>query len=471
MEIQKNEREKIILWIYPILILIYAVFDIVVNILPKLLTISIIPNAAFLNPFFILTGISLYLTPINIIVGYGLLRGRYWARYGVIAAMLTFPVPVFAQFLRWGVHSLNNYALFIQLLFVILTLYYFLRRSVKAAFGQVHSFRFISWHGLLVVVIVLLSFWEIMFLLYWKVHVTWKFGYPFFTDKPQIITLKAPKSPELLPKYCEARLINMSLLIPKEFSIRRLKRIEGKISTWTVGLQNRGVNTKGFILLVNDFIYDDLFTDETFWKMLGHGSKFNLEKYILTNDWNPDLVVIRSFMRPKGGEGFNIKEMHSDDLKGFLKGWQRGDAIFREFSLYNREDTQCIAGTIMSTKGYLDENDILTIISSIGFPKPEDPGQASNHYEKGLSLYRSGDILLAQIEFANAYYLSPENADYTFMLAKSLYIKDQEFLDYTYVKDLLNKVLKLKPGHKGAQKLLKEIEPRLPKETKKLEIR
>ena len=125
METRNYRIQTSILWIYSILLLIYAAFDIVVNILPKLLTISIIPNAAFLNYFFILTGVSLYLTPINIIVGYGLLRKRYWARYAVIAAMLTFPVPVFAQFLRWGVHSLNYYAIVVQFLFVVLTLLHF----------------------------------------------------------------------------------------------------------------------------------------------------------------------------------------------------------------------------------------------------------------------------------------------------------------------------------------------------------
>jgi len=461
MEIQKNKKENIILRIYSILILIYAVFDIVFNILPQILTIPKVPNTALINSFFVLTSISLYLTPLNIIVGYGLLRRRYWARYAVIAAMLTFPVPVFAQFLRWGIHSLNNYTLFIQFLFVVLTLFYFSRSSVKAAFGQTRPFRFMSWHGLLVVVIVLLSSWSIMFLLYWKVHVTWKFGYLFFTEKPQIVTLKRPQSPETLPKYREVRLLNISLLIPKEFSIRRLKKIQGKNSAWIVVLQNRGVNTKGYILFGNLFQYDELFPEIE--NLPAHVSKFDTEKYILTNDWNPDVAAIRSLMRPKGGERFNIKEIHIDDLKGFSKGWQRGDAIFREFSLYNREDTQCIAGTIMSTKGYLDENDILTIISSIEFPKPEDPGQASKHYEKGLSLYRSGDILQAQVEFANAYYLSPENPDYIFMLARSLYSKDQEFLDYTYIKDLLNKVLKLKQDYKEAQKMLKEIEPKVPK--------
>jgi tetratricopeptide (TPR) repeat protein len=122
-------------------------------------------------------------------------------------------------------------------------------------------------------------------------------------------------------------------------------------------------------------------------------------------------------------------------------------------------------------KKYFDESSILTVLSSIEFLKPEDPRQANKHYERGLVFYRSGDILQAQVEFANAYYLSPGNPDYTFMLARSLYLRNQEFLDYTYIKDLLNNVLKIRPDYKEARRLLKEIEPRLPKEAKKLEIR
>ena len=87
--------------------------------------------------------------------------------------------------------------------------------------------------------------------------------------------------------------------------------------------------------------------------MLRDSPKFNFEKYIYTNNWNPRLVVIRALIKPKGDERFEIKEIHMNDLKGFLKEWQTGDAIFREFSLYNRKDTQCMSGAIMSVKGYL----------------------------------------------------------------------------------------------------------------------
>ena len=175
---------------------------------------------------------------------------------------------------------------------------------------------------------------------------------------------------------------------------------------------------------------------------------------------NPSLSVIRSLMNPRG-EAFETKEIHGNDLRGFLKGWQRGEAFFREFSVYNGKDTQHIGGTIMSVKGYFDETDILTILSSIEFLKPEDSSQSKNHHENGLRFYKQGDILQTQAEFENAYFLSPENPDNVFMFAKSLLLNDPK--DYDRVKNLLNKVLKLKLDHKDARKLLKEIEPKLSK--------
>jgi hypothetical protein len=463
METTSNKKAIFVLRVYSILILIYAVFDILAVILPKFQIVTIKWNIDLTHYFFALTGIALYTTPINIIVGYGLLRRRFWARVGAIAVMLTFPVHILTQFLWWGAHSLKDYVLVIQFLFVILALLFLSRRPVKALFDETRRFRFISWHGLLAVLIILISFSWIMFSLYWKVQAAWKFGYPFFIDRPQVMRLEKTEKPEVLEKYRKVELLNVSLLLPREFSIGRLNRIERKNQKWAVSLQNQGANTKGFILLRNEFPYDELL-DETIGKMLGSSSKFNLEKYILTNNWNPSLAVIRPLINPKGGR-FETKETHRDDLRGFLKEWQTGDAFFREFSMYPREGPQRIGGTIMSVREYLDETDILTILSSIEFLSPEDSSRSEIHYDKGLKFYKQRDVLQAQVEFANAYFLSPENPDYIFMFAKSLLLKDPKH--YDYVKNLLDRVLEFKPDHKDAQKLLKEIEPKLPREPKK----
>ncbi|HVP78777.1 MAG TPA: hypothetical protein VMV04_12875 [Thermodesulfobacteriota bacterium] len=462
MGTKTDKKAILVLRIYSLLILLYAVFDIVTAILPKFQIITIKWNFDLINYFFAFTGIFLYTTPVNIMVGYGLLRRRFWARYGAMAAMLTFPVHLLTQFLWWGAQSLKDVVIVPQFLFVVLTFLFFSRRPVKAAFGETRSFRFISWHGLLAVLIILISFSWILFSLYCKVHVAWKFGYPFFIDKPQVVTLEKPKGPDGPVQYQKVELLNASLFIPKEFSVGRLARIEGKKRQWEISLQNQGAHTKGFIILRNHFPLDELL-DETFGKMLGSRSKFDLEKYVRTNNWNPNLIVIRSLISPK--DRLETKEIHRNDLGGFLKEWQTGDAFFWEFSVYHREDPRAIGGTIMSVRGYLEENDILTILSSIELLKPEDSSRSENHYQNGLKLYKQADVLQTQVEFANAYFLSPENPDYLFMFAKSLLLRDPK--DYNHVKNLLTNVLKLKPDHKDAQKLLKEIEPKLPKETRK----
>lgn len=463
METTSNKKVIFVLRVYSILILLYAVIDILTVILPKFQIVTIKWNIDLLRYFFDVTGIALYTTPINILVGYGLLRRRFWARYGAIAVMLTFPVHILTQFLWWGAYSLKDASLLVQFLLVILTLFCLSRRPVKALFDETRTFRFISWHGLLAVVIILISFSWIIFSLYWKVHATWKFGHPFFINKPQVMTLEKTERPEVLEKYRKVELLDASIWVPRDFSIVRLNRIGEKSQKWVVSLQNQGGHTKGFVALRNDFPYDELL-DQGIGKMLGSSSKFHLEKYVLTNNWNPGLAVVRSLISPKAAQ-FETKEIHRNDLRGFLKEWQTGDAFFREFSMYPGEGDQRIGGTIMSVRGYLDENDILTILASIEFLRPGDSSRYEIHYAKGLTSYKQGDILQAQVEFANAYLLSRENPDALFMFSKSLLLNDAK--DYDHVKNLLDRVLKLKPDHKDAQKLLKQIGPKLPREPRK----
>jgi tetratricopeptide (TPR) repeat protein len=173
--------------------------------------------------------------------------------------------------------------------------------------------------------------------------------------------------------------------------------------------------------------------------------------------------IVRSIVTP--GKGGGISEVHVNGLKGFLKTWPKKDNFSVEFSIYDRDDKRSMLGSIIVKKAYFYEKDVLAILSSIDFLKPEEPSLARNHYEKGWELYQCGDVLKARVEFANAYYLSPEDPDYIFMFAKSLPVR--EVKNYKHIKELLDTVLKLNPDHLEAQKLLKEIEARVPKEAKK----
>ena len=417
MEATNSKKEIIVLRIYSILILAYSVFDIIAEILPKILKISIIQNATLINHFFIFTGISLYITPINMIVGYGLLRRRFWARYGVIAAMLTFVVYILSQYLYLGKLSFYRYSAYIQLFFVVLTLFFFTRKRVKVLFGELGIFKFISWHGLLVGIIILFSFSSIFFSIFMKI----KFNLPFFAKNPRVTILKKSNLHEIPKEYLKVETLNVSLLIPKEFILTRLLKTQGKDREWNVSFQNRGKNTRGIITLTNQLPYED---DKHFGNLLEHISKFDLEKYMLTNNWNPSVVLIRS-NRQKGKIGglIDFREIRMNGSRGFWERRQADEFFCGGFTLYEKEGDQFIGGYYLCVKNYFDESIILPTLSSIEFLRPEDFNKPQDHYEKGLTLYKRGDILQAQVEFANAYMLSPGNPEFIFMFAKSLLVK------------------------------------------------
>lgn len=459
MEATNNKKEMIILQIYSVLILIYAAFDILTVILPKFQIFTIKLNVDLINYFFTFTGIAFYTTPINIIVGYGLLRRRFWARYGVIAAMLTFPVPILSKYLSWGINSFHIDRILISLFFIILTLFYFTKKNVKDLFGEARPFKLKSWCGLLVILIILLSFHWIIMPISPKIWTAWKLGLPFFQDKPKILTLEKPRNFDSSGKYQKAELIGISLLVPKGFSLTGLKKDEERASKWTASFRDIGPVKRGYIgIAINHYAFE--FEElEDIRKNMGPCTKFDYEKFILTNNWNPVVWTMRLITMPS--EGGSIREIHINGLKGFLKRWQRKDNFSIEFSIYDKDDKRSMLGSVIVKKAYFDEEDLLTILSSIEFLEPEELHRAKYHYEKGLELYLNGDILQAQIEFANAYYLSPENPDYIFMVAKSLLTNETK--NYKHIKELLDLVLKIKPDHKVAQKLLKEIESKLPK--------
>jgi tetratricopeptide (TPR) repeat protein len=349
--------------------------------------------------------------------------------------------------------------MYIQFFFVILTLFFFTRKRAKVLFGEYRPFKLKSWYALLVLMIFLFSCNSIFFSIFMKI----KYNFPFFVKKPQVTILKKANLSETPEKYLKVEALNVSLWIPKEFIITRLSKIQGKEREWNVSFRNPGKNIRGIITLTNQLPYED---DQYFRKLLGHISIFDFEKYMLTNNWNPSVIWIRSDQQKgKIGSLIDFREIRMNGSRGFWERRQADEFFCGGFTLYTKEGDQFIGGYYVSVKKYLDESMILPTLTSIEFLRPDDFSKPQDHYEKGLAFYKRGDVLQAQVEFANAYMLSPQNPDFIFMFAKSLLLKEIENEDY--VKDLLNDLLKIEPKNKEARKLLGEIEPKLSKETKK----
>jgi hypothetical protein len=453
-----DKKNKIVLWAYSGFLLAHSIVVIFNKLYSKpqggafqsvLLLIDFIFNS---------TGLFLYTTPIDLIIAYGLLRGRFWSRYGVIAVMLTYPILLLTQYLWWGGQSLQVSTVAIQVSFVALTLLYFSRKTVKTLLDGAHRFRLRSWYGLLIIVIIIVFSLQIMMAMYSKIWFSLKYDAPLFRAKPQILVLEKPNVLGISEKYQKVKLLDVDLLIPKGFTFSGMRRDKEMWDEWVAAFWDTATEKRGRISLYKYFLFDDVYFEEIR-KKARLRTRFDLEKFTLTNDWNPIFPTMNIIIRP---EGFKIREIKKHDLRGFLINGQRNEGPFWEFSLHDATDTRFIGGDICFKKGYLDDNDVLTILSSIEFLRPNEIGLAVVHYRKGLEFLNCGDNHHALLEFANAYYLSPENSEYIFAVAKTMYIKDQR--SSKDVKELLATVLKIKPDHKDAQQLLREIES---KESKK----
>jgi len=449
-----DKKNRIALWVYSGFLLAHSVVVIFTELYSKPQGGAFQFVSLLIDLFFNSTGLFLYTTPIDLIIAYGLLRRKFWSRYGVIGVMLTYPILLLTQYLWWGGQSFQVSTLAIQVLFVALTLLYFSGRTIKTLLGETPKFRLRSWHGLLIIVIMILPSLQLMMPLYFKIWFSWKYSAPLFEAKPQILVLEKTNVLGISEKYQKVKLLDVDLLIPKGFSLRGIRRDTEKPDKWQVALQDTTPEKIGRISLDNHFLFDEVNFEEVR-KKARLTTKFDFEKFALTNNWNPIFSTLNMIIRPRG-EGFKIREIKKHDLRGFLRSWQRNEGLNWEFSLHDATDTRFIGGSIYFKKGYLNEKDVLTILSSIEFLKQNNSVLAADHSRKGVELCNRGEFHQALIELANAHYLSPENPEYIFTLAKTFYIKEQR--NNKHIQELLSTVLKIKPDHKDAQQLLREIE-------------
>jgi hypothetical protein len=198
--------------------------------------------------------------------------------------------------------------------------------------------------------------------------------------------LKKSNLPETPETYLKHEILNASLLIPRGFIIKSLSKDKERDPGWRVTFEDKGKVVRGVITLTNVFPYrDDDY--EYYRKSFGPTSKFDLDQYMRTNNWNPGVAVFRYRSR-KLGDLIDLKEIHMNGTKGFWERRQTDELFLGDFILYNKEGDQCVNIFYILIKKYFNEDDIiLHILSSIEFLKPEDPGQAGGHYENGLRFY------------------------------------------------------------------------------------
>ncbi len=348
------------------------------------------------------TGISLFKTPANFIVGYGLLRYRAWARYALFAGIATLPLQILTERLWWEDFRLNNSALFLLFCVVGATFALFMRQATRKMFAATRPFRFVELAA--VTFVVLLSFIPIL------CSVSTRKMLGSFGNPPEMhqVTLKSPSAPP--DGMISVRLLDASLPVSANSYIMSYDRIGLSPNPWRFFFRGTG----GVTEYANHSLYENAIEPFPSFKADG----FELEKFFLTNRWNPLIQILRSISRPQGKK-YDAYEVQTGAGKGFLiiyddRMIKEKRRIVANYSLYEPHGPRCISGMIIIMPGSTaDAVSVITpILASIRFLEPEKAEAAPIHYRQGIGYINEEQKLKGQVELANAFYLAPGRKEF-----------------------------------------------------------
>lgn len=401
---------------------------------------------------------------VHFISGIGILRLKAWARYLIITLMATYIISIPNKGLFWGWQSLGILEALVKILIPLFILWFFIRRKTKKVFEtEGAKFKIKSKYGIIISLIVFFTLLFPSSLLIFKTYRSLKYKEPFFSIKPQIIRLKEINDRDFLDKYRRIELFDVSLLIPKDFII--LSFVSLTKEDFNCILMNKDPTKRAAISLNNmKNVHEAILYKSGIFKQMKFKNAYDFERALHTNNWSPILIFFRKIGTPEGRD-FVIGEIDSPRLKGFVRAGcnENGKRWMCILSLYSKDNRVYREAVIVYGEEHFSKNDVYNIISSFNFLKEKI--EASEYYEKGLQALSSEDFITAQFKFANAYYLSPENPEYGYMLAKALFMNGDK-RSFHGTQRILKDVLELKPDYEEAKDLLKIIESELSKEKK-----
>jgi hypothetical protein len=383
----------------------------------------------------------LFYPMIGLLVSYGLITRRRWARYGVIAAMLTMPVTLPLLLMVYGPLFTKGEILF-QALLAILIIVVFVRFPLRQDTGK--KFRARSFAALLVLVIFALSVRPLFTPLYLK----YKSGEPLFIPKAKTIVIDPEK---YQAEYATQRKIEtptVSYYVPDSYQIFSIGKNDNSFS---LSLLNH--NKDGLIILGKIGWGERYFKTREFERM-GITNGLAYERFLYRNNFNPGAITLRALSGAKGGTEFY--EFSMGELNGSVRTFDNIRGIIQELSLYGKDGRLVLGGTIGFYPDDREFGEHLTrsIISSVEVSPPVK--NAAEYYKSGLGSYKKSQMEDAQFAFAQAYFQTPNNPEYAYMLVKSLMTEKLHL--YNSMKRILEGSLKANPGNGKLKNLLEEIE-------------
>lgn len=338
----------------------------------------------------------------------------------------------------FGWQAIGLFPVLIQLGLVIFVFAFFRRRKIKEQFAlNLTRLRFKSWYGILVIFYLILPLVIPLTAAALKTSLL-KPGEPFWLKGLPKLELK--EGMDNLAGAKRREIFNLSFLAPQDFILRSFDKV-GTCTIW-----DSSPDKKGWVRVEDTTMFDNF---DKMYRKIKFKNTYEFERALYSNNWAMVLVILREYLIVPTGDDWQILMFETSQVKGFIKSKDGKDQqkLGYDCSIYDKNNQSIGNVALMLNSKYSTKEDALKIISSLKIlEKPQRPAE---YYQKGLKYLNEGDMVSAQMAFAQAYYLSPQNAEYAYMLAKTL-PRDDVYL----IKKILEEALKLKPDYSEDQNLL-----------------
>lgn len=374
-----------------------------------------------------------------IITGIGILRLRYWGWYLAMAAAFSKLFSLANPGFIFGWQAIGLFPVVIQLGFLIFVFSFFRRRKIKEQFAlNLNRFSFKSWYGAVVIFYLILPLVIPLTAIALKTSLKLKPAEPFWLKGLPKLELK--EGIDNLAGAKRREIFKLSFLAPNSFVLETFNKELGMCV-----ISDNSKDQKGFIMIHNKAAWDGA----EFISLMKFKNAYEFEKAIHSNNWAIGLLILRNIATPAWDDG-QILIFETDETKGFIRSGRPKDNMIYDYSIYDKSNQGIGNISLILNSKYFSKKDALKILSSLKIlNKPQGPAE---YYQNGLKYLNEGDMISAQMAFAQAYYLNPKNPEYAYSLARALPQDDERSLNLA--KKMIEETLKLKPDYSEAQSLL-----------------
>lgn len=394
-----------------------------------------------------------------LICGLGLMRGKQWARSVAIALVLGIIFQNIAAIQVLGPQRASHWGLVLVGILAVLGLWLFFRKNVKEGFEKENGDRKLTIIQKSVIVVIIVGsctplLAALIFKFYYSCHVCRE---PVFWANCGTMSFRNIEQIKTSHRYKQVDLLDTAISIPEDTIISGANNLLHQHFMVILGNSQDPLRWTFSRTKATSTLREG---EEFLRKFFGFDSIYDFEIAKSTNTWSPIFIFLRQLdladtVTGKKKTLLTTRTFLANSLKGILRERVAGNKKEYQALLYTSDGLPYMEAIRYSESTELvGWEDFLVALSSLT-PLHRTKESAKEYYNEGRALIGSKAYKEAVFMFSNANYLDCDNAEYLFMLAKTLYRNNN---DVASTRNMLQGVLEIAPGHYEATNLLNQLE-------------